>query len=132
MPKEKQNYLGNPLLKSTNVAVQYTPEQVKEYMKCAEDPVYFIRNYVKINNLDRGVINFEMYPFQQKIVETIHNNRFIIALLSRQSGKCVYINTNIKVRNKRTGEIKDITIGDLYEQLKQSKSMPLLPNPNKE
>ena len=41
-----ENYLGNPLLKSTNVAVKYTAEQLQEYVKCAEDPVYFIQNYI--------------------------------------------------------------------------------------
>ena len=38
---KKSNYLGNPNLKKSNVEVQYTKKQMAEYIKCAEDPIYF-------------------------------------------------------------------------------------------
>lgn len=82
-----ESYLGNPLLKPTNVKIEYTKEQVAEYLRCSEDPIYFIQNYVKIVSLDEGLINFKMYPFQKKIVETIHKNRFTVAKCARQAGK---------------------------------------------
>lgn len=86
-----ENYLGNPLLKSTNVAVKYTAEQLQEYVKCAEDPVYFIQNYIKIVSLDHGLVPFSLYPFQQRIVDTIHKNRFTICKIPRQSGKSITV-----------------------------------------
>lgn len=85
------NYLGNPLLKSTNVRVNYTAEQLQEYMRCAEDPVYFMEKYIKVVNLDHGLVDFKLYGFQQRIVETIHKNRFTICKIPRQSGKSITV-----------------------------------------
>lgn len=66
---------------------QYTTEEVREFVKCAQDPVYFIRNYYKIINMDKGLTNFDMYDFQEKMVRSYHENRFNITMCSRQVGK---------------------------------------------
>ena len=80
-------YLGNPNLKKVNTPVEFTKDEILEYQKCSADPLYFMENYVRIVSLDEGLIPFKMYPFQKKIVDTIHNNRFTICKLPRQSGK---------------------------------------------
>ena len=80
-------YLGNPNLKKVNTPVEFTEEQILEYQKCAKDPLYFMEKYIQIVSLDEGLVPFKMYGFQKKIVETIHNNRFTICKLPRQSGK---------------------------------------------
>jgi len=80
-------YLGNPLLKRANVAVEWTEETISEYQRCMEDPLYFVETYIKIVSLDEGVVPFKLFPFQKDIVGTIHNNRFTICKLPRQSGK---------------------------------------------
>ena len=80
-------YLGNDNLKRIGVELQYTEEQVKEILKCSEDPLYFVRNYVKIVNVDKGLVSFEMWPFQEDMVKTFHNNRFSICKMPRQVGK---------------------------------------------
>ena len=84
-------YLGNPNLKKANVAQDFTKDQIAEYIKCSEDPVYFIKTYVKIVSLDLGLIPFEMYPFQTEMVDKFHTNRFNIAKLPRQSGKSTIV-----------------------------------------
>jgi len=81
------HYLGNPLLKKSNVPVEWTKEQIIEYQKCMEDPLHFIQNYIKIVSLDEGLVPFKMFPFQKDMVGTIHNNRFTICKMPRQSGK---------------------------------------------
>jgi len=86
-----EQYLGNPNLKKANVASEFTPEQVEEYIKCSEDPVYFIRTYIKIVSLDKGLIPFEMYDFQVDMTKKFHDNRFNIAKLPRQSGKSTIV-----------------------------------------
>lgn len=83
----EEYYLGNPLLKKANTKIEFTEEQVVEWIKCAKDPVYFARNYIKIVTLDHGLSQFDMYPFQEKMIKTFHNNRFSICKLPRQSGK---------------------------------------------
>lgn len=80
-------YLGNPLLKPTNVQINFTKEQVEELVRCVEDPIYFIRNYIKIIQLDRGAIPLDLYEFQETAIKTIIENRFVIAKWPRQSGK---------------------------------------------
>ena len=80
-------YLGNDRLKRVGVELSYTEEQVAEIIKCTEDPVHFIKNYVKIVNVDHGLVPFDMWPFQEEMVNTFHNNRFCIAKMPRQVGK---------------------------------------------
>ena len=82
-----ETYLGNPNLKKADVPVEFTKDQVEEYLKCMKDPVYFARQYVKIVNVDKGLIPFEMYDFQEEMVRTFSANRFSICKLPRQSGK---------------------------------------------
>lgn len=82
-----EKYLGNHNLKAADVPVEFTEDQVQEYLKCASDPAYFIKNYIKIVSLDEGLVPFEMWDFQEEIIEKVHNNRFVIAKLPRQTGK---------------------------------------------
>ena len=80
-------YLGNPNLKKANTAIEFTQEQILEFMKCKEDPVYFANNYVKIISLDEGLTQFHPYHFQEKLINNFHNNRFNICKMPRQTGK---------------------------------------------
>ena len=82
-----ETYKGNPNLKSSLVRQEFTQEQVEDFIKCSEDPIYFIQNYVNIVSIDEGLVPFNMYPFQQNIVKSFHDNRFSICKLPRQSGK---------------------------------------------
>lgn len=84
-------YLGNPNLKKANVPTNFTPKQVKEFIKCAGDPIYFIKRYIKIVSLDEGVIPFDLYDFQEEMVNRFHEHRFNIAKLPRQSGKSTVV-----------------------------------------
>ncbi len=84
-------YLGNPNLKKANVQQNWTKKEVEEYSKCMKDPVYFIQEYIKIINIDEGLVPFKLYDFQKEMVGTFHNNRFTICKLPRQSGKSTTI-----------------------------------------
>ena len=80
-------YLGNPNLKKANTPIEFTKENVVEFLKCKEDPVYFAKKYIKIVSLDEGLVPFNLYPFQEKLVNTFHKNRFNICKMPRQTGK---------------------------------------------
>ena len=84
--KNKDSYRDNPLLKRVGVQVEFTEEQVEEYIKCSKDPIYFAK-YIKIITLDEGVVPFKMYDFQEEMIKTFHNNRFTIMKCPRQVGK---------------------------------------------
>jgi hypothetical protein len=80
-------YLGNPLLKKANTPIEFTQEQIEEFIKCKDDPVYFANNYVKIVTLDHGLQTFKPYHFQKKLINNFHNHRFNICKMPRQTGK---------------------------------------------
>jgi len=80
-------YLGNPNLKRANTPHEFTEEQIIEFVKCKEDPVYFARNYIKIVSLDEGLTQFHPYDFQEKLIKNFHDNRFNICKMPRQTGK---------------------------------------------
>lgn len=84
-------YNGNPRLKRPGTPMQFTSEQVSELLKCADDPIYFAKNYIKIVNVDKGLMNFEMWPFQEDMLSKFHKNRFVICKMPRQVGKSTTI-----------------------------------------
>jgi hypothetical protein len=85
--QNKDSYRDNPLLKKVGVEHKYTEEQVQEYIKCSKDPVYFCMNYIKIVNVDEGLINFNMWDFQKEMINLFKDNRFVITKCPRQVGK---------------------------------------------
>ena len=87
MPQQSDVYLGNPNLKKANTENEFTEENVKEFLKCKDDPVYFARKYIKIINVDEGLVSFDMWPFQEKLIRRFHANRFNICMMPRQTGK---------------------------------------------
>ena len=80
-------YLGNPNLKKANVPQEFTEENIREFIKCKNDPVYFATNYVQIVSLDEGLVPFQPYDFQEKLINNFHDNRFNICKMPRQTGK---------------------------------------------
>ena len=86
-----ENYLGNPNLFKAHTKKEYTEHEIREIAKCMDDPIYFIKTYIKIVNIDEGLVPFDMYKFQEKMVQTFHDNRFSICKLPRQSGKSTTI-----------------------------------------
>jgi hypothetical protein len=82
-----QVYNSNSNLKAAGVTVDFTPDDVKEYMKCAADPIYFIETYCYIVTLDHGLKLFKLYDCQKNKVNVIHNNRRVILMEGRQQGK---------------------------------------------
>ena len=86
-----KSYLGNPNLKGIGVSVDWTPEAVEDYKKCMESPLYFIKKYVQIVNVDRGLVPFDMWDFQEDMINNFHNERFVICKMPRQTGKSTTI-----------------------------------------
>ena len=85
------NYLGNPNLKNVAQKINWTEENLTTYMLCKEDSEHFIRSFVKIIHVDRGLVSFEMYDYQKDMVHTFNDNRFVICKMPRQTGKSTTI-----------------------------------------
>ena len=110
-------YLGNAQLKKVGTNIEWTTEMVQEWEKCKNDPVYFTKNYIKIINLNDGLVNFVPYDYQEEILKTVHENRYTIITTGRQAGKCVGYNTGITVKNKKTGVVEMLKIGKFFNKI---------------
>ena len=88
-------YLGNPNLKKANTRLEFTQEQILEFVACRHDPVYFAKKYIKIVSLDEGLVSFKLYDYQEELITHFDESRFSIVLACRQSGKsitaCAYL-----------------------------------------
>jgi hypothetical protein len=90
-----KGYNGNPNIKRSGIAVDWTPDLVSEYMKCSQDVVYFTEKYMKIINVDKGLISFKLYPYQKEMLKSMADNRYTVIGTARQAGKstttCAFI-----------------------------------------
>ena len=124
-------YLGNPNLKKANTPIEFTKENIQEFLRCKDDPVYFANNYIKIVSLDEGLVPFKQYPFQKKLIKNFHENRFNICKMPRQTGKSTTVvsyllhyaifndNVNIAILANKASTARDL-LGRLqlaYENL---------------
>lgn len=84
-----------PGLKKPGQQSTYTHDQIQELIKCQNDPVYFIENYVYIRHAKRGRLKFAMYDYQKEMARKYHTQQFNIVLSARQTGKtetsCAYL-----------------------------------------
>ncbi len=90
-----EHFQGNPLVKKVGAQIQFTKEQVEEYLKCAQDPFYFIEKYMKIVTIDSGVKVIKLYDFQREMINKFVNEKFILAKCARQSGKTIGVESFI-------------------------------------
>ena len=86
---QNENYLGNPNIKKDGIVQNWTESEIKEYALCMKSPQYFIEKYAKIISLDKGLVPFQLYPYQKKMFEQFERNRFNVVLACRQSGKSI-------------------------------------------
>jgi hypothetical protein len=132
--KKAPGYLGNANLKPAGVKIEFTEDQVKEYIKCANDPIYFAKKYVKVVTLDKGVTDFDLYDYQQELVKALCDHRFVIGKVCRQAGKtttvgCCYLlhrvlfnqNMSVAILANKLNTARDILgrIREAYEHLPQ-------------
>jgi len=89
--QDNRFYNGNPNVKMSGAQQPYTLEQVQSIVKFTKDPCEFIDNCVKVVSIDKGIVPFHLYPYQKRIIDAVHHNRFTICKLFRQSGKSTVI-----------------------------------------
>lgn len=101
-----KSYNGNVNLKRANQSIEWTQDLIQEYIKCSQDPVYFTETYMKIINVDKGLVNFELYPYQKEMLHSFAENRFNIVTTARQAGKstttCAFILWYVLFNNDKT------------------------------
>lgn len=111
---KREMYLGNPGLPSMQATFEYTPEMAGELEKCEKDMLYFAENYFYIIDPDKGKVQINLYEYQKRLVKALKENRFNVVLSSRQSGKCFSGDTMLKIKNKKTGKIEEVSAYSFY------------------
>ena len=82
-----KGYNGNILLKRANQDIEWTPDLIHEWVKCSEDPIYFVENHMKIITLNEGLQTCNPYPYQRNMIRSFVDNRYSIVTTARQAGK---------------------------------------------
>ena len=75
------------LVKKPYSKEKFTSTQLQELARCTVDPKYFIKNFCYIQHPTKGRLKFELYGYQDRLVDVYHNYRYSIAMLPRQTGK---------------------------------------------
>lgn len=81
------SFRGNSSLRQAGAVIEYTPDMISEYIKCSQDPIYFIENYVKVTHVDRGEVLMKLYDYQKEMIKAYHRERRCLSMLFRQAGK---------------------------------------------
>ena len=87
MVQRTETYNGNANLKRKGINIDWTQDKIEEFIKCANDPVYFAEKYIQIVHVDKGLIPIRLYDYQKDIVNKITDNRRCAVVTARQSGK---------------------------------------------
>lgn len=118
-------FRSNPNLKSPTykqfISKDTFNERYNELKLIFSDINYFAKKYFYIISLDKGKCLIDPYAKQCELLQSMQNYKRNIILASRQVGKCVDQNTLIKIRNKKTLQIQQITIKEFFERIKKDK-----------
>lgn len=112
------SFNGITNLRDRNEYVRMEPWQLEEIKKCANDPLYFIENYIYINTKDDGMQIFKLREYQKEVINKYNDNRFVCLKFPRQSGKCCSSSEIICIKN-RDGEEMEFTIKEFFELLEE-------------
>ncbi len=109
-------------VKKANVVEQVSKDVYKQRLQCLarsmKDIVWWAENFFRIITLDKGLTTIKLYPKQKELLQHIVDSTRICTLASRQTGKCVFKDTKITVRNKKTSEIQELTLEEFYKMSK--------------
>ena len=116
---EEEYYLNNPNLPTVNSGYEYTPEMVKAIKRCKEDIIYFAENFFTITDLSEGKRkHIPLRKHQTKFLESMMNEKRLLLLTCRQSGKCIYNDSKVRVKFKPLGLSFNIKVGTFFKLMK--------------
>ena len=117
-------YRGVEHLKAGEQEAYISPQDYTTYaseiIKCANDIDYFANTYYTIISLKDGKTVIKTYPRQTELIQTMVEENRLVVLASRQTGKCILYDSLITVRNKRTGEVENVKIGDFFNLIDEN------------
>jgi hypothetical protein len=114
------------IIKKAGQLAWYGPDEIEHLKRCTDTkdgPLYFMEKFLYVQHPVKGRIKFVPYEYQKKLIDGYANNRYVAALLGRQLGKCLCGEEMINIRNKKTGEIKQVTFKEMEELINNGKGI---------
>lgn len=104
--------------KGNSTSVEMTNEQIREFARCAKDPIHFIQNYVYVRHPVKGRTLFNLYDYQVELINAYHDNKDVITLFPRQSGKCCEASTQLTtLQTKHTSTFRKFILKLFFKQV---------------
>lgn len=85
----RTRYMGDPDLRRAKTSLKMTTEMAREWRRCRDDIVYFVKNYMRIVHVDHGMVLFKLWHFQERMLRNMEENRFFVSKCPRQVGKSI-------------------------------------------
>lgn len=85
----RARYMGDPDLRRGGAKHPMTADMIREWRRCRDDIVYFVKKYMRIVHVDHGMVLFNLWEFQEKMLRNMEHNRFFISKCPRQVGKSI-------------------------------------------
>lgn len=114
MHAEEQYYLGDHTLPTAQSRFEWSEEMVEAYERCQKDIAYFAENFFVIVSQGKR-IKIPLRDYQRKFLDDTMKHKRILALQSRQSGKCLSFDTKVKVRLKWFPISIKLKVGTLFK-----------------
>ena len=77
-------------IKRPGDTTNWTPEQIREIIKCGQDPMYFAENYYYIVHPSKGKMKIKLFNYQKRLINAFKDNKKNVVLAARQVGKCLF------------------------------------------
>ena len=90
-------YENNTKLLKGDLVFERTPEEIDEWKKCAGDILYFAEKYCKLMTPE-GIKHIKLRDYQEKYLRHLEGSQLSIYLACRQCGKCLNMQTGIKIK----------------------------------
>lgn len=97
--------------------------RIKNIAQAKRDPAWWAENFFHIITLDKGLTKIKLYPKQKELLSFIADNTRVLTLASRQTGKCVFRDTAVEARDKKTAKTFSISALELYSRLKSQQKV---------
>lgn len=114
-------FRGNVNLKPPDAVEYMSPDEYKlfaaEIVRCRHDINHYAENYFNIITQDKGKQIISLFPKQKELLKAFMENDRVVVLSSRQTSKCVTGDSMVKVRNKKTGVVTTMSIGDFHKMV---------------
>lgn len=94
---------------------QWTEDTVSEYVKCVKSVKYFVLKHCKVPHPTRGLISPDLRDYQMRMLDVIEKHNKVAICTPRQVGKCIFSETEIRIKNKKTGEIREVSISEFFD-----------------